>query len=369
MHFAIAGLLTLAVAIQPTPRPTLPAGPIEVDCTQPGALEKALQLAERLPEAEVVLDGVCVGAFAIHGGTVTLRATPGSGLAGEPDAAYPTAVLDVRGGLVTLRGLLVREGSVGLRAAGADTALTIEQVELTDQTYAGVWAVKGATVRMIDSEVGATNNYATKGEGAHFDFLRVRLYDANLGVLATEGASLVLTDSTIENCTRAVTVSRRSDADIYGGTFRNNRSHVLASGWSRASLIEQVTGPELGEPDDGTNIALAAIGYSSLSYVSEPRDIYGSILVADSATVRIVGGLVHGGVVAEEFGKAILTATQLEGRLVCRSGSDAYCEASTSRAQVGCLDTFCGPQEDFFPGEAPAETLTFSEVQELLGEY
>jgi hypothetical protein len=195
---------------------------IHVDCGSAHALDRALARARLLPQVDIVLHGVCEGNFVIASNGVTLRAASvGSGLAapaGNPAHLPVLEVVDVR---AILNGVIVRGGTLGVYAHGWNAEVFLGDVDVFDQSDAGVIAYRGASAVLFDSTVrdGATGVIAATS--ATINLQRVTVRNRSVGVVVVDTSSAALTDSTIEHCREAgMNVSIRSDVNILGGAFR-----------------------------------------------------------------------------------------------------------------------------------------------------
>jgi hypothetical protein len=86
MTWMLAAAITLTVPTPVPDRQPVPVSPnparLVVPCDQVGALPRALRIAEKQPQAEIHLRGVCTGNFKIERGSIGLYGmTPDSGLA------------------------------------------------------------------------------------------------------------------------------------------------------------------------------------------------------------------------------------------------------------------------------------------------
>ena len=134
-----------------------------------------------------------------------------------------------------------------------------------------------------------------------------------------------------------VSLSDRSDAEIFEGRFANNgTAHLSVGGRSALTLYNT----ELGGALDTTVRALAVRegGSAELIHTEKAQDAWGSILGIGDSFISIIGTTLHGPVSLREFSRLVLEGTVTGGGIGCESAADAWCGTAASAASNGCLE-------------------------------
>lgn len=334
---------------------------IDVDCDTPRDLKRALALARFVGPVEIHLHGVCTGNFVITSDGVTLRgATPDSGLAAPEGATIALAVLEVADAQAVVRDLIVRGGDVGVLVQGWNAHLQMLEVDVHDQAAGiGVYAMRGAELRLFNFTVrDALVGIALRTE-AHINFQNGVVSGHEVGIDAFDDCLVTLNDTTIENNKGAgLNVGDRSDANIFGGAFRENgQVHVNANDWSSVSLLSEV---EVGSKTDATPIALSVGRDSTLVSYSAPV-IYGDVSALAGASIRMGNTVVNGDLIVSLFSNAHVRTAEITGIVFCSDGSEAICRQTTTGGAFDCPSPTCGspPAENMRRAPVVPEILEF----------
>jgi len=333
-------LLATTLLLAPTPE----AGPalyVDVDCSDPGALERALAKAGKLGELDVTLHGVCEGNFVISGGVVNLiGATPESGLAAPAEDPGYQPVLKVSNAQAGLYGLIVRGGVLGVEVHGQDSELFLLDVDVHEQIEVGVVVSRGAKGRMWDSTVRDGHIGIVADSLAEINLQRVAVSRQREGVIVRDRASAVLSDTTIENCAvGGLNVTDRSDAIVYGGAFRENgQVHVSAVERSGVRLVSGVT---IGSETDDTSYALGASRGSTVTSYGAPL-IFGEVSALDNGSIRMGETVLDGNLIVRLFSDVHVRNSEITGIVFCDDGAEAICSGTTTGGVIDCPSPTCG---------------------------
>jgi hypothetical protein len=333
-------LLTTTLLLAPMPAAG-PARYIEVDCSDAGALERALAKAGKWGEIDITLHGVCEGNFVIAGGNVTLRgATVESGLAAPADDPGQMPVLEVAGGLVSLRGMIVRGGVVGVQVHGSEAELFLFEADVHDQLQVGVAVSDGARGRLWDSTIHDGQIGIVVDSLGEINLQGVTVSHQREGVIVWDRSSAVLSDTTIENCAvGGLNVDDRSDAIVYGGAFRENgQVHIGAVDQSSVSLAYETT---IGSEMDATSYALTATRGSRISSYNAPF-IFGDVGVLDNGSIRLGDTVLDGNLIVRLFSDVHVRNSEITGIVFCDDGGEAICSQTTSGGVIDCPSPTCG---------------------------
>ena len=345
MLMLTVSVLTAAISLAPMPDAG-PATYIDVDCSDAGALERALAKAEKLGEADITLHGVCEGNFVISGGDVTLRgATPDSGLAAPAEDPGYLPVLEVVNAQASLRGLIVRGGVIGVEVHGWESELFLFEVEVSDQLEVGVVVSGGAQGRLWDTTVRDGFIGIVADSGGEINLQRVIVSNQREGVIVRDRASAVLSDTTIEHCVvGGLNVDGRSDAIVYGGIFREN-GQVHVNAVDRSSL-RLVSGVAIGSETDGTSYAMGAGRGSTVTSYGVPL-IFGDVSALDGGSIRLGETVLDGNLIVRLFSDVHVRSSEITGIVFCADGGEAICSQTTTGGVIDCPSPTCG--------SAPAE--------------
>lgn len=318
---------------------------IDVDCRSDIDLQRVLDKVASLDEAEIVLRGVCKGNFIIASNGVTLRgATPDSGLA-APEGSSSLAVLEIVDAQVSLRGLSVQGGTVGVLVRGWNADVLLFDVVVHDQREVGVVAIRGPQVRLIDTKVQDALVGVLAQSSAEIYLRDVTVRDQNIGVLLEDKSFAGIQDTTIEKCREAgLNVGNRSDVNLIDGVFgENGQVHINANDRSSITLLSDVT---LGSETDPTPFALGASGDSMISSFST-RMIHGNLGAVIGASIQLGNTVLDGDLLLVQFSNAFVRDAQITGIVVCVDGANAICNQTTTGGAIDCPSPTCG--------SAPAE--------------
>jgi len=346
MTWMLATAITLTAPTPVPDRQPVPISPnparLVVPCDQVGALPRALRIAEKQPEAEIYLRGVCTGNFKIERGSIGLHGmTPDSGLAAPAGNPSGEPLLEVVDANVRLHRMVALGGVVGVLAHGADAEVFLGNVEVRDQTGIGLYADDGAELRLFETVVensGAVGVVVRGNSSANVQRSRVRGHEVGLEVI--DRSFLAISDSTVErNRVGGLGVGDRSDANVLGGEFRENgQIHLKASDWSRITLLFETT---IGSEADSTTGSLGATRNSTVASYGTP-DIYGNASVLSGASLRLGNTVLHGDLTAIQFADAHVRNAEITGSVACVDGSDVICRGTTTAGSFGCVSTSCG---------------------------
>ena len=338
--FAIATLALAATASLTAPPSADASRWIDVDCRSAHALEHALAKAKRLGGADILLHGLCEGHFVITSDGVALRgATPDSGISAPAGSTYPYAVLEVVNVSTYLNGLTVRGGVYGVLARGWDADVVLSNVEVHDQINVGVVASQGASAVLFNSTVRDGAVGIAAWSNGKLTLQRVVVNNRTTGVAVTEGSSAGLNETTITN-SRGVGLfaDSRSDAFVSGSVFRENGFvHIAAESWSGVNVRDDVT---LGSASDTTQFALGARSQSTI--ICTTPDIYGDVYVYAGSSAYTGNTVLHGDLIVGLFSNAHVQNGEITGNVVCSDDADAICDGATSAGVSQCPSPTCG---------------------------
>ena len=344
-------LLTITVSMAPIFGWDVPRR-IDVDCDSDRALQRVLGRSHRRGQVDIYLHGICKGNFVITTDGVTLRgATRESGLAAPAGATGDFPVLEIVDAQVTLRGLIVQGGAIGVLVLGRDADVLLFEVDVEGEEGVGVFANRGARVRMIDSTLRDGGIGLLAQSDTEVNLQRVVVNNQRVGVSVSDRSFAALNDTTIENNREAgVIVGHRSDANVSGGNFHENGDvHVSAKDWSSVTLLSGVT---MGSDADTTRFALGANRSATIASFTTPV-IHGDVSVLVGGSIRLGETVLHGDLAVVQFADAYVRDAEIIGSVVCVDGADAICSRTTTAGVFGCPSPTCGETIAEAAGRAP----------------
>ena len=334
-------MLAIAISLTPTPVVERP-GRIEVNCSSPGALERALFRAEKLGKVEIRLHGVCTGNFVIASDGVTLRgATPESGVAAPAGNPSRLPVIEVADAKASLREMAVRGVEVGVLVEGRDAEVLLYEVDVHDTDGLGVYAKRGAHAQLLDTTIRDGGIGLVVESSSTANLQRVTVTNQQVGVIVTDRSFAALSDTTIEDSREGgLSVSQRSDATVLGGVFsENSQVHMSSRDWSRITLLNE---PAVGSPTDATEFALGVTRYATIASYGT-SDIYGHASALIGGALQLGNTVLHGDLTAVQFANAHVRNAEIMGSVVCLDGADVICRQTTTAGAFGCPSSTCGP--------------------------
>ncbi|MDH3626494.1 MAG: right-handed parallel beta-helix repeat-containing protein [Acidobacteriota bacterium] len=336
---AFAGLLLSAAFFASPGDAVVISRSIDVDCTEPYALRRALRRSRKLGGLDIRLHGMCEGSFRIAHDGVTLRAgSPGAGIRERGENPEFLPVIEVDDAQVSLRGLII-SGILGVRVHGANAELFVYDTKIEGAAGLGIWADQSATVRLLESEVSGHAGGIFTDDGVTLNLQQSTVSGNDVGIQIHD-SRFAMSDSTIEdNVVAGLGVSNRSDGSVFDTAFRNNgQVHVSVVDRSSVSLVGGVT---LGSDTDTTQYALTSARDSRASAALTP-DVFGDVSALDGGTLRLRSGVLHGNLLVQLFSDAHVRAAEITGLVFCDDGSESICSQTTSAGVIGCPTTTCG---------------------------
>jgi len=330
-------------------------GRIVVDCASPHALERALDRAKKRAPVDIYLQGVCEGNYRIDTDGVTLRGvTSDSGIAAPAGGGGDAPVLEIEGAKVSLRGLLVRGGLIGVRVRGIDAEVLLFETEVYEQTGVGLIAEGNSSLRILDTTIRDASLGILVASGSSANLQRVTVSGQDVGIAVFDRSFSAINDSIIrDNRGAGLDVDNRSDVNIIGTTFHENGDvHVNANDWSSVRVLWGVT---LGSATDSTRFSLGANRESTIMSYLIP-EIFGGISVLVGSSVRFGEVTLHGDLSVIQFADAHVRHAEITGSVFCSDGADAICRQTTTGGMFGCPSPSCagGARATQSPPTAPA---------------
>lgn len=339
MNAVTTWLLAATVSVAQVSVP-MPPRQIHVDCTIDGALQRALARAHRHRAADFVLHGICRESVVLTTDGVTIRgATPDSGLASPAAGGAFEPVVEVVDAQVSLRGMVVQDGYIGVLARGWDADVLLFDVHLVNNN-GGVIASRGGTARLIDATVRDGEVGVEAQFNGELNLQNVVVSGHDTAISAFDKSRAALTDVTVENNrVSGVLASIRSDVNIVGGAFRENGQVHISSG--RRSDVALLWDVIVGSEADGTQIALGAKDHASIESFTTPL-IHGAVRGLDGGSIRLGNTMIEGVILLSQFSDAYVFNTEVSEGISCESGSDAVCQGSAIPMVSGCPSPTCG---------------------------
>lgn len=284
--------------------------------------------------ARINVIGTCVGTFFTKGDGIEIVGRSPAESRIRAIGSTSNALFVNGPGQLNVRNLAFVDSGFGLRIDGPGRTVVVEGCEITGNAD-GVLAWQGATLVLRDSRVRSNDLLGVSVDNARVFVSGGAISDNGTGVYLNGNGTLELQNAELRgNHSMGVQAQTLSTVTASHTTFLDN-------GEGHAGLVDRsaliVVDSTFGQPGDATGLSIFA-GDDSRATIEfrSPGIVYGRVRAIGGSNVVLQGGTLHDGASLEEFSWAKVTDATVEDTILCQSGSDAICAGSTSASVYGC---------------------------------